>query len=395
MRLAEIAYKCPACGAPIDFDIQTQQMRCQYCGGSFDVATVEQFNAELGSPEPASGEPATQESMDPQSSQESAPLPETISLDPEGKSVPPEWESQPERDFDTAQEAGMSQFICNSCGGEIIGSPDMVSARCPYCDNNFVAISQLTSTRVPDYVIPFTKTKEDAKAAFAKATRWLPFLPRAFKQRRKIEEITGMYLPFWLYDADVAAAAVFNATKIATWRDGEWEYTRTDHYRVERSGAMAFEAIPVAGSNHVKREYSEAIEPYDRQGVLPFGTAYLTGFLADKYNVPAEDANEQANRRMKRSAMDVLRETTREYQTVTTQSKNIQIDNGRVHYAFLPTWLLTVRYADEVYTFLMNGQTGRIVGEFPSSTPKMIAFFGISTAVLWGIVSAFVFQFIL
>lgn len=75
-----------------------------------------------------------------------------------------------------------------------------------------------------------------------------PFLPDAFKVRKKIEEMTGVYIPFWMFDCDCSAAITYGAQMVTSWSDSNYHYTKTDYYRLFRSGSVGFANIPVDGS---------------------------------------------------------------------------------------------------------------------------------------------------
>ena len=367
--MSDVQLKCPSCGAPINFDVPSGKMKCSFCGASFTVEEVNQFNgisqanAELDAAHAkqagttgATGGAGT------------ATTPETqISTTPaEGQ---PGWVEPPPTYLDEATGQQMAQFQCNSCGGEIIGSPDMVSARCPWCNNNFVATGQLTSTRVPDRMIPFAMTKEQALEAFKANMKGLKLIPREFKQV-SVDDIQGVYVPYWLYDATVAGEGNFSCENIRTWTDSEYEYTEHREYQVYRSANVAFLDVPVAGTTKVTDKITESVEPFDYTKSVAFSPAYLTGFMTNKYDVDAQDANPRALERMKDSTEEVLRNSISGYDTVSTINTSIQPAFGELEYVFLPMWLMNVDFQGKNYNYAMNGQTGKFVGTFPVSERK-------------------------
>ncbi|WP_297346333.1 ATP-binding protein [uncultured Mobiluncus sp.] len=367
--MSDVQLKCPSCGAPINFDVPSGKMKCSFCGASFTVEEVNQFNgisqanaeldaahAQQAGTSGAAGGAGT------------AANPETqISTTPaEGQ---PGWVEPPPTYLDEATGQQMAQFQCNSCGGEIIGSPDMVSARCPWCNNNFVATGQLTSTRVPDRMIPFAMTKEQALEAFKANMKGLKLIPREFKQA-SVDDIQGVYVPYWLYDATVTGEGTFSCENIRTWTDSEYEYTEHREYKVYRSANVAFLDVPVAGTTKVTAKITESVEPFDYTKSVAFSPAYLTGFMTNKYDVEAQDANPRALERMKDSTEEVLRNSISGYDTVSTINTSVQPAFGELEYVFLPMWLMNVDFQGKNYNYAMNGQTGKFVGTFPVSKRK-------------------------
>ena len=367
--MSDVQLKCPSCGAPINFDVPSGKMKCSFCGASFTVEEVNQFNgisqanaeldaahAQQAGTSGAAGGAGT--AANPETQISTAPA--------EGQ---PGWVEPPPTYLDEATGQKMAQFQCNSCGGEIIGSPDMVSARCPWCNNNFVATGQLTSTRVPDRMIPFAMTKEQALEAFKANMKGLKLIPREFKQA-SVDDIQGVYVPYWLYDATVAGEGNFSCEKLSTWTDSDYEYTQHQEYQVYRSANVAFLDVPVAGTTKVTDKLTESIEPFDYTKSVAFSPAYLTGFMTNKYDVEAQDANPRALERMKDSTEEVLRNSISGYDTVSTINTSVQPAFGELEYVFLPMWLMNVDFQGKNYNYAMNGQTGKFVGTFPVSERK-------------------------
>jgi hypothetical protein len=141
----------------------------------------------------------------------------------------------------------------------------------------------------------------------------------------------------------------------------------------------------------------ESIEPYDISGAVPFQSAYLPGFLADKYDVDADTSITRANERIKQSTEDAFRSTVVGYTTVMPVNSNIRLENGKARYALYPVWLLNTTWKDKKYTFAMNGQTGKIVGDLPMDKGAFWRWFflvgGITAAVVFG--TAFVLMKVL
>lgn len=117
-----------------------------------------------------------------------------------------------------------------------------------------------------------------------------PLLPRDFKSESRLDEIKGVYVPFWLFDAHTEGSVRYHATKVKHWSDSDYHYTKTSHYTVYRDGSLWFDKVPVDGSSRMSDEYMESIEPYDYSKLTRFSTAYLAGFVADRYDVDAASA---------------------------------------------------------------------------------------------------------
>ena len=404
--MSDLQLKCPACGAPINFDASSGKMKCNCCGALFSVEEVNQFNGISAANQQLNAAYQTQrEGAQPphapgSSSGQQTDLPLSAQTDSEDAQIPPTgaaapvpqtgWVEPPPTYMDEATGQQMAQFECDSCGGEIIGSPDMVSAKCPWCNNNFVATGQLVRTRVPDRIIPFGMTKEQARAAFKKEASRLKLAPNEF-QHASVDDIQGVYIPYWLYDASVYGTAEFECEHTRSWSDSDYTYTEHNVYKVSRSGNIAYLDVPVSGTSKVTEDLTESIEPFDYSTSVGFSPAYLTGFITNKYDVEAEEANPRALARMRNSAEDVLRDSVTGYDSVKLTSSAFEPAFGELEYVFLPVWLLNVAFQGKNYNYAMNGQTGKFVGTFPVSKAKYWGgLIGIATAFATVLGSVFI-----
>jgi hypothetical protein len=252
-----------------------------------------------------------------------------------------------------------------------------------------VIASQLGGMLKPDYVIPFKLDKEAAKAGMKKHMEGKKLLPKVFKDENHIDEIKGIYVPFWLFDADVEARMRYRATRVRSWSDSNYYYTATSFYSVLREGEIGFERVPVDGSTKMADELMESIEPFYFEDAVDFKTAYLAGFLADKYDVDAQSSILRANERIKCSAEQAFASTVNGYTTVVNEAGNVKFSNGKTKYALYPVWILNTTWNGEKYVFAMNGQTGKFVGNLPMDKKAyvkwLLAIAGIASAAALGV----------
>ena len=346
-----LEYKCPACGAPLNFDAEKQQMSCGSCGNDYSVEYLERSRG---------GKYADDN-------------------DTPVDNVKIEWESY---SSEPLEDDGMRIYSCNSCGAEIVGTESTAATHCLYCGNPAIITKQLSGVYRPDYVIPFKVGKPDAKAAILKLCKGKMLLPKEFKDEHRIEEIKGIYVPFWLFDCGTYGDVNFKATKVRTWSDSKYNYTRTDHYSINRRGELDFEKVPADGSSKIDNTMMEAIEPFDYKDAVDFQTAYLSGYLADKYDVESGECKSRINERIKTSTVEALKDTIerQRYTTIVPVNTNVKVDHGKINYALFPVWMLNTKYKDKMYPFIMNGQTGKFIGTLPVSMGKYFAWLGGLTA---------------
>jgi len=337
-------YKCPCCDGAIAFDAGLQKMKCPYCDTEFEMETLAAYDNAL------------------QDDQEDALT----------------WESSTPEQL----SEGVRAYVCNSCGGEVLGDDQTAATACPYCGNPVVMMGQFSGNLKPDYVIPFQLDKKAAVEALRKHTTGKRLLPKVFADENHIREVKGVYVPVWLFEADASADLRWKATRTRTWRDSNYIYTETQHYSVTRGGTIGFEQVPVDGSTKMDDTLMESIEPFDFSQAVDFQTAYLSGYLADKYDVDSEQSVDRANERIRRSTEEAFTATVGGYTTMVPVSNHVSLQNGVAKYALYPVWLLTTEWNGKNYLFAMNGQTGKFVGDLPMDKAAYKKWlFGIAGAV--------------
>ena len=327
-------YKCLCCGSPLVWNAEGQIWKCTSCDNTYNYETLMAAA---------------------QSEQAAAQQTDQIN-----------WNEYQVSDMIN----NMVSYTCPSCGGEIVVDGPVAASRCPYCDNVAIMQPQVTGMIRPDYIIPFRMTKEDAKAALRKFYEGKKLLPDRFSEENHMDEITGIYVPFWLFDCDASANLTFDATTVTRWRDSAYDNTKIDHYLLQRGGTLSFRKVPVDGSTRMEDSFMDAIEPYDYSGLVPFDQAYLSGFVANKPDVDVKNSLPRATDRVINSTVAAFSATAGGYASVTPKSRSVQTYQSSIKYAMLPVWLLTTRYMDKVYTFAMNGQTGKLVGTLPVDEGK-------------------------
>lgn len=351
-------FKCPACGGALEFDSKVQKMKCPYCDTEFEVEAVRSYEEEVSSEKD-----------------------EDISWDTSGGT---RWHE--------SETEGMKVYTCESCGGEIVGDGNTGSTSCPYCGNPVLVAKNFSGDLRPDYVIPFKLGKKAAKNAYLKHIQKKPLLPGVFKEENHIEEIKGIYVPFWLFDAEAQAKVRYRATRTRMWSDSEYNYTKTSVYSVRREGEIGFENVPADGSSKMPDDLMEAIEPFYFKDAADFNTAYLAGYFADKYDVEASSCEERANERIRQSTEDAFRDTVKGYSSVIPEHTGISLSKGELKYALYPVWILNTVWKGKKYTFAMNGQTGKLTGDLPVDRKAFWKWFaGITVAAgafIYGIASA-------
>ncbi len=338
-----LKYQCPACGAPLEFSAQKQMLVCGSCDSEFPQDFFKQETA------PAPGENPQQQQIN-----------DKINWNIEGVVKPP------------VQAQNQSGFTCTSCGAQVVSNGDTVATECMYCGNPVVMSNNVSGMVEPDFVIPFHIDKNAAEAKLLDFYKGKPLLPNAFTANNRIKKISGLYVPFWLFSCTGGGNITFNATKVRTWSDSNYRYTRTEHYEVFRSGQISFSQIPVDASTKMEDNYMDGIEPFDYAKLAEFSPMYMAGYFADKFDVSVAECSERANERVINSTEDAFRKTVQGYTSVTKRASALSMNGDDIRYALLPVWMLNTKYQGKMYQFAINGQTGQVAGELPVDKGKLL-----------------------
>lgn len=330
-------FKCPSCGGAVAFDSETQKMKCTYCSTLYDQAILEQYDDAL-------------------------------------KNMPQEdnysWNIDTSSDWSEAEKEQLQVYVCQSCGGEIVGEPTTVATHCPYCDNPVVFAGQVSGDLKPDYLIPFRFNKQQAEEAFRKHIKGKRFAPREFSTNAHIEKIKGVYLPFWVFDSTANANLRYKATKVRHWSDRNYKYTENSVFSVLRTGRINYNKVPVDASSKIPDDLMQSIEPFDTSTAVPFNAGYLSGYMADRYDEDEKSCISKANQRIEQSTLEAFQATLQGYSSINLESKSIVLSDSIAKYMLYPVWILNSKYQDKDYIFAMNGQTGRFVGDLPEDRKR-------------------------
>lgn len=325
--------KCPSCGAKIDFNPVNQMWDCMYCGSKFSLEDMQKYKN-------ASNDIYNQ-------------------VNPSTK-----------KNFD-----GLNDYHCKNCGAEIIADDTVTATKCVYCGSTAILKEKIDSGIAPNFIIPFKTTKEQASKSFTNLTRRKPLMPKAFKQVKNIENVSGIYIPFWAYDIVGDGHVVYSCTDISTMSDSTYRYTKTSRYETTIQGHFDFNKVLADGSSRFNDELMDSVEPFDYSELKEYNHAYLSGFLAEKYDISAEDAFKRACERTMNTCLALTKEESH-HENNLVKNNNIQLVNRNVFYIMLPVWMVNINYKNKIYTFAVNGQTGKMVGKIP---------IGIKETIFWSL----------
>lgn len=325
-----ITYKCPYCGAPIEYDAEKSTFHCEFCGHDVEKSALTPQSAEAEQQEEQGSQPGVK----------------------------------------------LSEYHCPSCGADLITDEHTAATFCRYCGSPTIVKKNLEGEFKPDYVIPFKVSKEQVEELFKTWCHNGRFTPKGFYEPQQIEKITGTYVPFWLFNCQLNAGISGEAKKVRVWRSGDMEYTNTKNFYVEREADFSFDKVPADASSRMEDELMDALEPYSYKELRQFDFPYLSGFAAEKYDQKAEAVFSRVDSRITQAAEAELRRTITGYTSQMVTKSRKKYREKESNYALLPVWMLRYWYKSKCYTFAVNGQSGKVAGKPPLSILKLC---------LWGL----------
>ena len=330
-------HKCLACNAKLKFEPKSQKWICEYCGTEY---TLKDFEDEKGNKKNTKTSKVTNNN-------------------------------------------GYLEYHCPDCGAQIVMDENTAATECVYCGNTAIITERFEGKFEPKRVIPFKTTKEEAIEAFSSYKKGKVFMPKDFLNKNNIEKVSGVYIPFFLYDMIVDGSLDVEAIKEQRWSEGDFKYVKKDYYNVIREGNMIFEKIPTDASKKFSDDIMDSIEPFDYNDLTTFNSSYMSGFLAEKYDLNADDLLSRAEGRAKQTTQDILFADINGYNSKKIDEFNGRVSmNGNPEYVMLPVWMMNVKYEDKIYTMAMNGQTGKFIGNVPVSKGKVAAtWVGLTTVI--------------
>ena len=324
--------RCPSCNATLQYSPNTGKMHCTYCHNSYNPNQLDPF---------------------PDNQINSTDSSEKIKIR--------------KRNFETIQVQTAS---CTSCGAKLVTNDMEISSFCPYCGQATIVQSRMEDYLKPDYIIPFKITRDEAYSLLKGSIKKSRFLPSDFKNI-KIDNLRGIYIPFWLYDVyceDIQKWSVSDPSNIA------------GNHIITRAVNAHFSNFTADASEQFNDESSQRLEPFDFSELIPFHPAYLSGFYADRFDVNGAAPKLIAKARILELVNDSVKKSFD--QSAVFQSRHPMLEIEHEKYALLPVWFLTFRYKEHTYTVLVNGQTGKLVGAFPFSKPKVYTFITFVTIII-------------
>ena len=365
--------KCPNCGSNLTLNADTQKLECPNCGSTFDPAALAVKVDELEAKQPVQvQQDQAQAAANAQAQQ--AQQAQQVQQAQQAQNIPEQTE-----------------FVCNACGAKLITDAHTAATFCAFCGSPALVGKRLTEQFQPQYMIPFKYSRKSAEEAFIKWAgkgKWTPF---GFVSKKNVQKMTGLYVPFWLFNINATIDAHGTGDKIHY--SGNDEIIET--FAFDRFAKLNWSFVPLDGETRIDDALMEAIEPFDFNALIPYDYRYLPGFYADRYDQSPQDLAGRATKRGMDGIDQALKSSLKgTFDRFSIKQNQSRIDTMEANYALLPVWFLSYKYRNKYYYFAMNGQTGEVAGQIPVSPVKKMMFFFIVLGIL-AVITRFVLGLIM
>jgi len=335
-------FPCTQCGAKVEFAPGTDELVCPYCGHRTAISAGD------------------------------TPIEERDFLS-----------TGPDDLGSDAETAEVASVQCQSCAALVEPQPHVEAFPCPYCGSSIVATAKSQRLVKPQGLLPFLIDRERATGLFRRWIGKLWFAPNALKKLARVDgRLQGLYAPYWTYDADTTSryrgqrGDNYTVTRTRTvTRDGKRvteRYQDTEIRWRPASGTVHrdFDDVLVVGSSSLPTALAEELEPWDLDELVPYADEYLSGFLAERYQIDVRRGWARAKERMNDVITgDVKRDIGGDHQRIhelRTEHRDVTFKH-----VLLPMWICSYRYKQKVYRFLVNARTGEVQGQRPWSWVKI------------------------
>jgi len=345
-------YHCPACGAEAQWNPKKQALICPFCGTespveidkSGEIVEHDLVAALRGIPDSGRG-----------------------------------WQTE------------KISVKCNSCQAISVVDPQKQAQNCPFCGSaQLVPYEQTKDAFRPESLLPFKVSDSQARDTIRSWYGRVWFAPNALKKQALTDTVKGVYLPYWTFDANVAArwsadAGYYYYTTETYEENGRTQTRQVRQVRWEPAAGELehfFDDELVCASVGVKPSLLRGIEPFPTTNQLvPYNAGYVTGWTVERYQIDLVAAAQNSRQQMENELRQLCAA-----QIPGDTYRNLQVESRWTNQTFkhilVPVWLLSYHYGVKAFQVVINGCTGRISGEYPKSWIKIALAVGAALIVV-------------
>lgn len=264
-------------------------------------------------------------------------------------------------------------FKCSNCGANVVLNKLEVAKKCPYCGSSYVAEEKEMPSLKPDAIIPFKYSKEEASRLYKQRVKKKWFLPNEFKKAPPVDNISGVYVPCFSFDAKTnttyKGVLAYTTTVVVNGKT----QTNTTYQNISGQQAMNQKDIMVETSSHITQDIFDKLKPFSTAELVKFTPDFILGYCVEYYDNSLANCKKMADSMMEKIIKNQVL-SRYSYSSVVSYSQNTIFSNEKFDYCILPIYQVRYKYKDKDYLTYMNGQTGKLAGKMPKSAVKITFF---------------------
>jgi len=283
---------------------------------------------------------------------------------------------------------------CVNCGAEVVMDTSVAThTRCHWCRSILSINNRIDNGTVPDAILPFTVSKEEAVQEMKKymSTKQKYALPE-FKNDFSADNVVGVYLPYLLVDAKLDCSYEGKGEYLYNRYNVSKNDERVDIevYDVYRNFELNIDDLSIESNKEILNKHSartnniiNAIMPFDTDNCVKFESNYLIGYTSEKRDINISDVNNRVKKDIKDIAKATISETVKTYNCgVQWKKEDIKVEGSQWMSAYLPVWLYTytekVKGHERIHYIAVNGRTKETMGSIPMNEKKIYKEFLVS-----------------
>lgn len=289
----------------------------------------------------------------------------------------------PDRSRETTRPAQWNathNFQCDACGASMSYDASAQNLRCPFCGSQKLQAQHDVKMLSPQHVVPFRIAHGEAQQ---RLRQWLGhsfWHPSELARRATIESMQAVYVPFWVFSAHTWTYWTADTSEVPPTARAHWRPLAGEH-------RGHYEGLLIGGSSVLSPSETHALCPYDLSAAVPPEQIDLDNVVYEQFRVQRRYARPLAQQGLE--AQEIAACTAYVPGQARNVKVNVRLDSLASEPVLLPVWIMAYRYEDQVYRFLINGQTGQATGHAPRDWKKVALLVGLGAAVLLGLLLLF------
>ena len=261
---------------------------------------------------------------------------------------------------------------CPNCGAGVVLNKLEYTKNCPYCDTSLVGQEKCVDAIAPDGIIPFMFSDEDASLKYRTGIKKKFFAPNAFKKAPPVENIKGIYVPSFSFDAKTTSKYVGRLAEDSSYTDSKGRRrTSTSYQNISGTYSSELKDVIVESSSKIDQSQMTDILPFDMSKIVKFDQGFIMGYTVEQYENTAEQCKMISVKIMEQQIKSQILSQYSYDRVISFSMDTLYMDEKYMYY-LLPIYKCDYKYKDKTYTTIMNGQTGKVGGGYPKSVLKIL-----------------------